>query len=69
VTRNEPACRIVKAAPSRPAAPAALPVATSARPSDQAMTSGGAASAVEAGPETGRISGRLVARHIPGMGY
>jgi hypothetical protein len=44
-------------------------VATSARPSDQAMTSGGAASAVEAGPETGRISGRLVARHIPGMGY
>ena len=66
-TRNEPACRTVKAAPSCPATPAALPVATSARPSDQAMTSDGAALAVDAGPETGRISGRPAARHMASM--
>ena len=49
------------------AAAAALPVATSARPSDQAMTSDGAASAVQAGSQTGRISGRLVTRHMASM--
>src|SRR5258708_9259255 len=66
-TRKDVACPIVNVLLLSPEGLTVLPVATSACASDQAMTSEGVASAVEAGPETGMINGRLVARHMASM--